>query len=31
MVYEYFDPVGFEDKFELRVRDFEAWKKQQES
>jgi len=31
MVYEYFDPIGFEEKFELRVRDFQAWKKQQES
>lgn len=31
MVYEYFDPIGFEEKFELRLRDFQAWKNQQES
>lgn len=29
MVYEYFDPKGFEEKFELRVRDFKEWRKQQ--
>ncbi|GBE93673.1 hypothetical protein [Nostoc cycadae] len=29
MVYEYFDPAGFKEKFELRVRDFKEWKKQQ--
>ena len=31
MVYEYFDPKGFKEKIELRVRDFKEWKKQQEN
>ena len=29
MILEYFDPEGFEKEFDLRVRDFEAWKAQQ--
>ena len=31
MIIEYFDPQKFEELFELRIRDYEAWKKQGQS